>query len=183
MSQLFNFGLGDPSIQQWGECNYQGTVLSLSHLDAHKVQYARGNKHYDVYVTYSHHCFTKTEEGNDALELLFEHPKDPRHFHKVCYDLSLGLPGLVGQLPDLFTFHGGRKNHYCSCKVTQGNGEEVDYLIVFTMFRRNKKLRLHVTSAYPYARGKAKKVGFMKILEALHQGRKLPGQIISRSPK
>ncbi|NRB42290.1 MAG: heat-shock protein [Pseudomonadales bacterium] len=174
--QVFNFGHNDPHIQNWGCFTYQGAELSLEHLNAHKVRYESESQAYDVYVTYSHHCFAKTEDGNDAEVLLFQHKKDPRHFHKERYDLSLELPRLIPMLPELYTFHGGGRDQYCSCKLMNSAGEEINYLISYTVFKSIKKMRLHITSAYPADTGKKRKVGFMKVLTALHQGRTLPGK-------
>ncbi|MVF14810.1 heat-shock protein [Ketobacter sp. MCCC 1A13808] len=168
----FNFGPNDTAIQQWGCFD----KWALSHLDAHQVVYAFSDgSQYTIYVTYSHHCFAKTVKGyNDHANLLFPHSKDPRHFHQERYQLSLYLPDIIPQLPELYTFLGGGGG-YCSCKVLSHEGKEMDYLVVFKMFKSINKLRLHVTSAYPYQRGKTRKVGFEKIVKALHEGRKLPG--------
>ena len=172
----FNFGTEDRAIQKWGGFSNQDEVLYLDHLNAHIVEYVLEPGTYKFYVTYSHHCFTKTELGNDSPNLLYHHHKDSRHFHHERYHLSLQLPDIIRELPTRFVFHGGRKDHYCTATLTQSDGTEVDYLIVFTVFRSIRKLRLHVTSAYPKKRGKARKVKFESIVKALQHGRKLPGQ-------
>lgn len=168
----FNFGPNDTNVQRWGE--FVG--YSLGHLDVSELVYTFGSESFTVYVTYSHHTFTKTVAGyNDYDALLFPHKTDPRHFHLERYRLSLQLPRIIEQLPDSFTFHGGRKDHYCACKLIDDDGMDIDYLVVFTVFRSAKKYRLHINSAYREKPGKTKKVRFEKILKALRSGRKLPG--------
>lgn len=168
----FNFGHEDNATQNWGVFN----GYDLRHLNSSLVKYIFDDQEYKVYVTYSHHCFAKTIPGyNDQAQMLFPHPKDPRHFHHERYMLSLELPNIIKELPTLYTFHGGGKDNYCSCKVVNQEGKSIDYLVVFTVFRSIRKLRLHVTSAYPETPGKTNKVRFEKIIKALRSGRKLPG--------
>jgi hypothetical protein len=52
----------------------------------------------------------------------------------------------------------------------------VDYFVPFAIFRENKKLRLHVKSAYSRHEGigKIKKVGFFVIAKNLLLNKKLP---------
>jgi hypothetical protein len=80
----------------------------------------------------------------------------------------------LGQKTTL-VFHAGYGN-YATVKVSDLNGVEVDYLVVFVVFKKSKKLRLHVASAYPiYKRiGKQKKVGFFVIANKLLNNQKLP---------
>ncbi len=65
---------------------------------------------------------------------------------------------------------------YLIDKVLDSNGTEVDYFVVFTVFKESKKLRLHVQSAYPVYEGigKIKKVGFLVIANNLLTNKKLP---------
>lgn len=61
-------------------------------------------------------------------------------------------------------------------KVVDSLGNEVDYFVVFTVFKEEKKLRLHIQSAYPKYEGvgKIKKVGFFVIARNLLNNKKLP---------
>lgn len=167
----YNFGNNDPHIQRWG--NFNG--YDLSHLNAEKITYRFGHDvQYDVYVTYSHHCFAKTDPGyNDQPHLLFNHPTDPRQFHLVRYELSKCLPRLIRDLPAQFTFFGGGDN-YCAAKLTNSDGSEDYYLTVFAMFKSIKKIRLHVSSAYIKNNlGKTNKIGFEKIVRNVQAGKRL----------
>lgn len=172
----FNFGGGEKHVQQWRAFEVDGTIYDCSHLDAHVVNYTNpeNNETYCFYVTYSHHCFCKTDE---VLVLdnawIYPYDKDPRHFHPGRYELSKLLPRIIESLPTTHTVHAG----YDSYAIAEANmnGVVTCYFVVFTVFRSNKKFRLHVQSAYPLDhRPKMKKVGFFNIARALKVGKPLP---------
>ena len=170
------FNLYDNPVQQWE--NFK--CFSLSHLDSKKVEYTFGKKNYTVYVTYSHHCFTKTEAGYNDVDCLEYNlhafsRTNIRHFHFQRYDLSKKIPEIIQDLPNLYVFHAGHGG-YASKKLNDKYGNTLNYKIVFNVFKSKKKIRLHVSSAHiENIRGKSQKVGFNKIIEAIHGGRKLPG--------
>jgi hypothetical protein len=177
------FNLADDEVQCWSpHTHVTGEVFSFEHLDADVITYQdskQANICYKFYVTYSHHCFTKDDdtaqsEQNRAIQ--YPSPKDPRAFHIGRYNLSKSLPKIIRTLPEQFVYHGGYDN-YCSAIFKDAQGNEIVYQIVFSVFRSQKKLRLHVESAYLLEKGlgKIKKVKFEKIAWALLKNRKLPG--------
>ncbi len=171
----FNFGAEDNNTQQWGTFRCNGIDYDLSHLDAHVVNYTDSSSgSYTFYVTYSHHCFCKTEEWvNDDHDWLFQHNKDPRHFNLTRYALSQKLPSIIENLPSAITYHAGYDS-YAVYEILDGT-KVTYYHVAFSVFRSARKFRLHVKSAYPIdARPKVRKVAFLKIAKALKEGRKLP---------
>lgn len=161
---LFTPGPNDHHIQKWNSFNHpNGGTFDLSHLDAHAVSYPSGHT---VYVTYSHHCFCKEEAGlNDCHEWQYYHPKDPRPFHIHRYELSRSLREIIEKLHLAYIGHAGFDD-YATIPIGQVNGRETYYKVTFAVFRSNKKLRLHVTSAYPIEiREKLKKIKLENILE------------------
>lgn len=182
MATKKKFNLADNEVQSWSpHTHVTGEVFCLAHLDAELVTYQDSKQAsiiYKFYITYSHHCFTKDElssadDSNIALQ--YASPKDRRAFHIGRYKLSKNLPQIIRTLPEQFIYHGGYDN-YCSATFTDGQGDEIVYQIVFSVFRSQKKLRLHVESAYLLENGlgKIKKVKFEKIAWALLKNRKLP---------
>jgi len=172
---FFNFGADDNAVQRWKSFIYQKKEYSLAHINAQKVHYQISNKVLLFYVTYSHHCFCKTELGyNDSPDFLYPFDKDPRHFHFERYELSLKLTEVINNLPGNKVFHGGHGSYLC-IELIDEQGNIVYYQVVFTVFRSAKKFRLHVTSAYPLpSKPRGRKVKFERIALALLQGRKLP---------
>jgi len=71
--------------------------------------------------------------------------------------------------------HAGYGN-FATVKILDSNGIEINYFVVFNVFRENKKLRLHIQSAYPKydGIGKIKKVSFFTIAKNLLNNQKLP---------
>ncbi|MGL5941652.1 MAG: heat-shock protein [Waterburya sp.] len=172
-------------ITKWKNFIANGQTYDLSHLDAHWAEYFDDrdlNKPitYKFVVTYGFHCFTKasddlTQEQSDLL--MYHAPKESRPFNFERYYLSKQLPSIIKALgaPTTLVFHAGY-GKYATVRVLDSNGIEVYYFVAFKVFREEKKLRLHVASAYPKydGMGKIKKVKFLTIASNLLRNKKLP---------
>lgn len=152
-----------------------GRSYDVSHLNATWVEFVINAKAYPFFVSYSHHCFAKTVQGyNDCESWAYNYPKDPRNFHEKRYKRSLCLPAIIEALPTSITFH-ARRGSYAVCEITSNDGGTYFYQVVFDLFKVNRKLRLHISSAYLIdERPKIKKVGFERIVKNLISGRPLP---------
>ncbi|EGQ8122373.1 heat-shock protein [Vibrio cholerae] len=132
---------------------------------------------YVLYFTFSNHCFTKEPKEGDSTEeaAFYPYPKDRRIFDEKRFQLSLHLPQIVENLPEQFCYHGGH-SRYCSCKLTDSDGEEVSYQVVYRVWKERGKMRFHVESAYPLDTplGKVKKVNFWVICHNLLRGKTMP---------
>jgi len=158
-------------VKQWRNFTYKSQVYDLSHLNAHWVEYLDDRDKnnpisYKFIVTYSLHCFTKesNELTDEELQLLmYNAPKESRPFNFERYNLSKLLPDITKLLGEKTTLvcHAGYGN-FATVKILDSNGIEINYFVVFNVFRENKKLRLHIQSAYPKydGIGKIKKVSF-----------------------
>jgi len=174
-------------VKKWRDFTFNSTVYDLSHLNAHQVEYFDDRDKdnpitYTFTVTYSFHCFTKESESEyhsteELKQLIYDAPAESRPFNFERYELSKHLPSIIKSLSDKQTFvgHAGY-NSYATVKLLNLKGIEVDYLVIFKVFRENKKLRLHVTSAYPVYEGKGrmKKVRFLTLAKCLYSNQKLP---------
>ncbi len=171
--QAYNFGPEDRAVQAWANFKTDEYVYDLSHLNACCITYTGKKETYIVYVTYSHHCFAKDVEGyNDDLP--YPYPKDQRNFHNLRFQLSLNLPEIIEGLLTAYTYYGGGES-YAVCEGISQNGKAYHYLVAFSVFKSQKKLRMHITSAYPLdKRPKVKKVKFETILNNLSKGKPLP---------
>lgn len=167
-------------IRTWRNFTFDEITYDLSHLDAHWVELIDDRKpdqsiSYRLHVTYSFHCFAKDDGSLEADEIerhLYHAPKESRPFHFERYVLSKQLPVIIESLNEQKTrvFHRGHEQ-YATSKVVDANGDEVDYLVVFSVFREHKQLRLHVSSAYPVEEGigQTKKVSIYVLAHnALH---------------
>jgi hypothetical protein len=169
----------------WKNFILNGDIYDLSHLNAHWVEYLdqRDEENpitYKFIVTYGLHCFTKDSDDISSEEsqlLMYSAPRESRQFNFERYQLSKQLPSIIKSLGDKETLvcHAGYGN-FATVKILDSNGIEVDYYVVFAVFKEVKKLRLHVLSAYPKYEGigKVKKVGFFVVAKNLLNNKKLP---------
>ncbi|MEH2386943.1 MAG: heat-shock protein [Nostoc sp.] len=172
-------------VKQWRNFRFNNQDYDLSHLNAHWAEYLDDKDEnnpipYRFIVTYGLHCFSKesNEFSSDESQLLMYHaPNESRQFNFERYELSKQLPNIIKSLSEKTTLvcHAGYGN-FATVKVLNSNGIEVDYFVVFKVFKETKKLRLHTISAYPKYEGigKVRKVGFFVIAKNLLNNRKLP---------
>ncbi len=180
-------------VKNWRNFTLNSEIYDLSHLNAHSVEYLDNrdtNKliTYKFIVTYGLHCFTKElqELTNEESQLLmYNATRESRPFNFERYYLSKQLPEIIKALGQSTTLvcHAGYQN-YAIVKVVDSEGVKVDYFVVFRVFKESKKLRLHVTSAYPKDEGigKIKKVNLFVIAKNLLNNKKLPKPSITKAP-
>jgi hypothetical protein len=177
-------GLAMKEVKEWNDFSLAGQLYDLSHLNAHTVDYlddrdAENHCTYRFQITYSFHCFTEHSPSltpEESKIWTYKSPRESRHFNLERYHLSKGLPDIIRALgsPGTMVFHAQRGN-YSTIKVTNSFGVEVDYFIAFSVFKENRKLRMHVESAYPKENlGRQRKVNFWIIAHNLLNGRPLP---------
>jgi len=173
-------------VTQWINFRFNDQVYDLSHLNAHWAEYLDDRNEsnpitYKFIVTYGLHCFTKDSNElatiTEAQLLIYHAPNESRQFNFERYELSKQLSSIIKSLHEKTTLvcHAGY-GRFAIVKVLNSNGIEVDYFVVFTVFKECKKLRLHVMSAYPKDEriGKVKKVSFFIIARNLLNNKKLP---------
>jgi hypothetical protein len=172
-------------VANWRSFTLDGKIYDLSHLNAQWVEYldtrdAEKPTTYKFIVTYGLHCFTKDLEELSTEKsqlLMYNAPRESRPFNFERYELSKQLPGIINSLGNKETLvcHAGY-GKFATVKVLDSNGSEVSYFVPFAVFKENKKLRLHVQSAYPKYEGigRVQKVGFFVIAKNLLHNKKLP---------
>lgn len=175
--QLFN--LPDKEVQQWKEFSRNDQTFDLSHLDARKIQFKHPEREeqYTIFFTISNHAFTRSvgEDEQVPLDEIYPYPKDRRVFDDVRYNLSRHLPQIIETLPEQFCYHGGH-SRYCSCKLKDEDGNEINYQVVYRVWKKSGKMRFHIESAYPRPDGigRVKKVSFWVICHNLLRGKPMP---------
>ncbi|MEH0690817.1 heat-shock protein [Vibrio cholerae] len=175
--QLFN--LPDRAVQQWKPFTFKGTTYDFSHLDARKhiFQHPTRSETYTLFFTISHHAFTrKREDGENIADIeMYPYRSDHRVFDPVRYELSRFLPQIIATIPDQFCHHGGY-GRYCNFMFEDDDGNEVNYRVVYRVWKERGKMRFHIESAYPLQEplGRVKKVDFWVICHNLLRGKKMP---------
>ncbi|WP_439236599.1 hypothetical protein [Lonepinella koalarum] len=160
-----------------------GRNYDLSHLNAHIVDYvqpALGQKTamtYRFYVSYSMHCFTKAYAHQSEAEkqaLMYVAEKEARPFCVERYQFSKYLPDIIKNLANAKIGFAGYDN-FATIEIMDEKQIKRFYKVAFVMYRFQKKLRLHISSAYPIEKWeKLKPVGFFKLAHNLLQGKSLP---------
>ncbi|GAL15167.1 heat shock protein C [Vibrio astriarenae] len=173
------FNLPDRAVQQWKAFSLDNENFDLTHLDAQKIvfKHPKRNEQYTLFFTFSHHAFTRSIKNNEQVEEkhCYPYPVDKRIFDEARYRLSRHLPHIVETLPEQFCYHGGY-SRYCSCKLKDDDGTEINYQVVYRVWKERGKMRFHVESAYPLGEplGRVKKVDFWVICHNLLRNKKLP---------
>jgi hypothetical protein len=171
-------------VAQWRPfTDEDGSIWDLSFLDAHEVTYihtapGKPDVVYTFTVSYSFHCFCKDyseQSEEDKSALMYHAGKDSRPFCKIRYSLAREkLRAIIEGLGNAKVIHAGYGS-YAVVEITVNEGESEFYFVPFKVYRERKKLRLHVTSAYPInERPAGKPVSFFKIAHNLLRGRPLP---------
>ena len=174
------FNLPDKSYQFWNDFIFDGKEYKFEHLNVckHEFSHPERNERYVLYFTFSHHTFTRSLKTNEVIDPNDHYPfpkEDLRVFDPFRYKLSKNLPQIVSSLPKQFCYHGGY-SRYCSCKIKQLDGSEINYQVVYRVWKERGKMRFHVESAYPLEGklGKVKKVNFWVICHNLLKNKKMP---------
>jgi len=139
-------------IKKWKNFEYEGKTYCLKHLSFHSVNFfdKKENKNYVVYVTYSFHCFAKNYshidlESEESKKLMYHTKKESRHFNFERYDLSFKIKDMINALNEYPKFYKGGYDKFLVCKDENGQ----NYIVCLKIFKENKKLRIHIESAYP----------------------------------
>ncbi|MGR5253649.1 heat-shock protein [Vibrio astriarenae] len=175
--QIFN--LPDSEVQLWKPFTIDGQTFNFSHLNARKIQFTHPERDesYILFFTISHHVFTKSIGKTEKVlrNQVYPFPKDERIFDHVRYKLSHHLPNIIETLPEQFCYHGGY-SRYCSCKVKDDEDNDINYQVVYRVWKKGGKMRFHIESAYPLPSkpSRVKKVNFWVICHNLLRNKPMP---------
>jgi len=137
------------AIQRWESFEHAGTSYDLNHLDCHEVflQKQDGKDPIRFVVTYGLHCFTKDDtERNIPLKYA-----DGRESRFICierYETSKCLRGMLEKLASATVFLTQGESFFTIDVMNNASGEVEPFKICMAIFRENRVLRIHVTSAY-----------------------------------
>lgn len=142
-----NFKTVKTEVTSWKDFTLADKVYDLSHLNAHWVEYIDEKDPnnpviYRFIVTYGLHCFTKDSDdlSREELQLLnYKAPRESRAFNLERYELSKYLPKIIASLGERSTLvcHAGY-GKFAIVKVVDSRGNEIDYFVVFTVFKEEK---------------------------------------------
>ncbi|MEQ6344517.1 hypothetical protein [Vibrio cyclitrophicus] len=137
------------SIQKWESFEFDGSTYCLAHLSAHEIKPKNETMSEKFIVTYGLHCFAKADTGhNISLEYA-----DGRESLPIClerYHASKKIRPLIGQIASQAvhqTTHAKYFSVYANI-VNPITEEKEPYKICMAIFKENRKLRMHITTAF-----------------------------------
>lgn len=136
------------SIQEWEEFSYEGVTYSLVHLNAHDYLLV-GNKHsYKFVVTYGLHCFTK-DDAPHSIPMNYMDGRESRQINFERYMASTHLRKLITEnLSESTLYETTQEKFFLVQTLNNLSGEIQDYKICVAIFKENRVMRIHVTSAF-----------------------------------
>lgn len=157
---------------------FNGKTYDLSMFNADVIEYASKTKTYKFHITYSMHCFTKdypTQTEQEKQALMYHADRESRPFCIKRYKLAVKyLADIIQNLHKSKIGFAGYDNFATIKIIDENTGQERYYKVTFVMYRLHKKLRLHITSAYPIEQWqKLKPISFFKLAENVQLGKKI----------
>lgn len=176
------------SIQHWEAFEHDRMSYDLGHLDSHEVffQKEEGKEAIRFVVTYGLHCFTK--DGTEH-NIPLKYP-DGRECQFIClerYEASKQLRGMLEKLAYATVYLTQGESFFTLDVLNNASGEVEPFKICMAIFRENRVLRIHVTSAFFARLGEGapgvpvKKKGFSIFKVAADTQKSLKGSVRKRS--
>lgn len=134
--------------QFWENFSHDGTNYCLKHLNSHEV-FFEGNKcSYTFVVTYGLHCFAKDEQEH-SISTTYSDSFETRQINLERYLLSKSLRGFIENLNSQKLLYETAKEKYFTFEHTNDlTNQREKCKICLCIFKENRLLRIHVTTAF-----------------------------------
>ena len=145
--RLANFHVD--AIQHWEPFQHAGQSYDLGHLDSHTVLFQKeeGRDPIRFIVTYGLHCFTK-DETEQNIPLKYADGRESRFICLERYEASKQLRRMLEKLASATVYLVQGETFFTLEVMNNASGEIEPFKICMAIFRENRKLRIHVTSAF-----------------------------------
>jgi hypothetical protein len=142
------------SIQQWDDFYYQGKNYDMGHLNAHEVVFKGKKDDFKFIVTYGLHCFAKDNEPT-SIPYLIKDGREEKNVDLERYEASKSLRSFINTLSkeDIKIYQTTEEKFFTLRVLNNSTGEEETYKICIAIYKENRKLRIHVISAFFARRG------------------------------
>jgi hypothetical protein len=137
------------AITEWEPFDHADETYNLGHLNAHVVIFQKdeGQEPLQFVVTYGLHCFTK-DDTDQNIPLMYADGRESRTICMERYAASKRLRGLIEKL-DVATIYQVQGEVFFTVTVLNtSSGQLEPFKICMAIFRENRFLRIHVTSAF-----------------------------------
>jgi len=137
------------SIQHWKPFGHDGISYDLSHLDSHEVTFRKDEAREAIrfVVTYGLHCFTKDNTEHN-IPLMYADGRESQFICLERYEASKKLRGFLEKLASATVYLTQGESFFTLDVMNNASGEIEPFKICMAIFRENRVLRIHVTSAF-----------------------------------
>jgi len=141
--------------QSWESFSYSGESYCLKHLDSHEVTFKGQQCDYKFVVSYGLHCFTKDDQEHSILTTYFD-GFETRHINLERYHSSKFLKVFIQKLDSHKLLYETTKEKFFTFEqINNLTGKNETCKVCLCIFKENRLLRIHVTSAFFYREIKA----------------------------
>lgn len=134
--------------QLWDSFSHDGTKHCLKHLSIHEVTFKGDKYNYTFVVTYGLHCFAKNNQEH-SLTTEYYDGFETRQVNLERYHLSKFLRGFIENLDSHKLLYETTKQKYFTFEHANDlTGHTETCKICLCIFKENRLLRIHVTSAF-----------------------------------
>lgn len=134
--------------QHWDAFTYNNKQYCLTHLSAHEVIFKGHKKDYKFVVTYGLHCFAKDNQKH-SINYKYSDSFESRQVDLERYHLSKSLKSFIEKLDSQKLLFETAKEKYFTIEHTNDlSGINERCKVCVCIFKENRLLRLHVTTAF-----------------------------------
>lgn len=134
--------------QSWKSFSHDSVDYCLKHLDAHEVLFEGNKCDYRFVVTYGLHCFAKDAQEH-SISTMYSDSFEARQINLERYHLSKVLRGFIESLGSRKLLYETTKEKYFTFEHTNDlTGKSEKCKVCLCIFKENRLLRIHVTSAF-----------------------------------
>ena len=134
--------------QSWSSFSHDGVDYCLRHLTAHDVVFIGEKRSYKFIVTYGLHCFAKDDQEH-SISTTYSDNHEKRQINLERYHLSKSLRGVIESLDSKKLLYETTKEKYFTFEqMNDLTGDQERCKVCLCVFKENRLLRIHVTSAF-----------------------------------
>lgn len=134
--------------QHWEAFLHDGKEYCLKHLSCHEVIFEGRKDTFKFIVSYGLHCFAKSEQEH-SINVNYADDFETRQINLERYHLSKYVRGIVEELNQhKLLFETTREKYFTFEHINDLTGESEKCKICLCVFKENRLLRIHVTSAF-----------------------------------
>ncbi|MBX6408897.1 MULTISPECIES: hypothetical protein [Pseudomonas] len=135
------------SIQHWEPFVHDGVSYDLGHLDTHEVVFQKEGDPISFVVTYGLHCFTKDDTQHN-IPLKYADGRESQFICMERYEASKQLRSMLEKLDGATVYLTQGESFFTLDVLNNESGAVEPFKICMAIFRENRVLRIHVTSAF-----------------------------------